>query len=984
MRAAMSMAALALLAGCIEVRTTVCEDLVCPADRVCSEAHAQCVLPEQADACATRADGETCSFPGVSEGRCIERVCFATGCGNGFLEPGELCDDGNTFDGDGCSADCRSDETCGNGIIDQAVGERCDDGNAVGGDDCQPDCSLPFCGDGILDPGEECDDGNEVRGDGCNPQCSSNETCGNGIIDRFFGAFCGDVPCVDEQCDDGNDEVGDGCGTTCLIEACGNGVVDPGEVCDDGENFSGDGCSATCLSLEVCGNGILDAANGESCDDGNEQSQDGCSSQCTVELPTWNPSTPGRYAARAAPAAAYDPVRRRTVMFGGRAPGSPLNMRFDDTWEHDGDSWRQVFPATGPPPRDAGAMVYDAARRRVVLFGGHTGPSTYINDTWEFDGTDWREVTVTTPPPAVRDPAMAYDATRGVTVLVAETAGPDLETWTFDGTEWTRASTVGPSRRENAAVAYHATLGSVFLVGGFIPTRGYQRETWEWDGTAWTQLPSTSMPSGVFHMVYDAEYDELVSFGSRGDATVTSVFGGGSWSDLTTPNRPVEREEAAMVYDAHRRVVMFFGGTVGTMTGGVPFTDTWALDGLDWVQVAAGPYERSGAGGAFDERRGRPVVAGGLPATLWPVFQDTWEIVDGAWSRVHETLPRNLVSTRRAVFYDPTRRACVISAPTLAYDGGEWSDLALTGPTGPNASTYDHSRDVVVMVVDSATWELSGSTWTRVTTSGQPPPSPVLVYDVARARTLAVDETVWEYDPSASPPTWTDTGISGPPTGHPAAYNSSLGQVVVVGEDDLWTLEATGWRRWLTATTPPGARDGLLIDDPMHQRMLFLGDSSGDRNTWELRWSSGGADEVCDEAGDEDTDGEADCADPDCTGTFCGSNGEQCDAMGACTCPGGSTETSCGDGWDDDCDGDVDCDDADCAGGLYCSAESDCDDGLDDDGDGRTDCADPGCAATAPCEPFEQSCGDGVDNDGDGLTDCEDVDCFLVPCTTVL
>jgi cysteine-rich repeat protein len=27
-------------------------------------------------------------------------------CGNGIVEPGELCDDGNTFGGDGCSADC--------------------------------------------------------------------------------------------------------------------------------------------------------------------------------------------------------------------------------------------------------------------------------------------------------------------------------------------------------------------------------------------------------------------------------------------------------------------------------------------------------------------------------------------------------------------------------------------------------------------------------------------------------------------------------------------------------------------------------------------------------------------------------------------------------------------------------------------------------------------------------------------------------------
>jgi cysteine-rich repeat protein len=27
-------------------------------------------------------------------------------CGNGMLDPGEVCDDGNTTNGDGCDNDC--------------------------------------------------------------------------------------------------------------------------------------------------------------------------------------------------------------------------------------------------------------------------------------------------------------------------------------------------------------------------------------------------------------------------------------------------------------------------------------------------------------------------------------------------------------------------------------------------------------------------------------------------------------------------------------------------------------------------------------------------------------------------------------------------------------------------------------------------------------------------------------------------------------
>ena len=33
-------------------------------------------------------------------------------CGNGILEPGEDCDDGNNFDGDGCSANCKTQRSC--------------------------------------------------------------------------------------------------------------------------------------------------------------------------------------------------------------------------------------------------------------------------------------------------------------------------------------------------------------------------------------------------------------------------------------------------------------------------------------------------------------------------------------------------------------------------------------------------------------------------------------------------------------------------------------------------------------------------------------------------------------------------------------------------------------------------------------------------------------------------------------------------------
>jgi len=69
------------------------------------------------------------------------RPCDHSACGNGRINRGEQCDDGNRVSGDGCTADCQL-ELCGNGFVDLAAGEQCDDGNRVSGDGCTADCQL--------------------------------------------------------------------------------------------------------------------------------------------------------------------------------------------------------------------------------------------------------------------------------------------------------------------------------------------------------------------------------------------------------------------------------------------------------------------------------------------------------------------------------------------------------------------------------------------------------------------------------------------------------------------------------------------------------------------------------------------------------------------------------------------------------------------------------------------------------------------------
>ena len=56
-------------------------------------------------------DGGSVDLPGT----------ISTTCGNGMLDPGEACDDGNTIGGDGCSKICQIE----NGWLCPNVGHEC-------------------------------------------------------------------------------------------------------------------------------------------------------------------------------------------------------------------------------------------------------------------------------------------------------------------------------------------------------------------------------------------------------------------------------------------------------------------------------------------------------------------------------------------------------------------------------------------------------------------------------------------------------------------------------------------------------------------------------------------------------------------------------------------------------------------------------------------------------------------------------------------
>jgi cysteine-rich repeat protein len=246
------------------------------------------------------------------------------------------------------SAACGS-AVCGNGVVE--AGEQCDDGNLVGTDACTSTCRNAVCGDGLVRSGvEPCDDGNTASGDGCSATCTVEQPTGcveqalqrtaavassienammpaslaidGSATTRWSSAFADpqwiyvdlgasrhvsrvnlsweaaasksyqvqiasdpngtwSTLYTDTNGNGGVDNITGLNGTGRYVRmyssarttAYGNSLFDFAVLGDNNPNCGANG--------PRCGNGVLES--GEACDDGNTNSGDGCSATCAVE-----------------------------------------------------------------------------------------------------------------------------------------------------------------------------------------------------------------------------------------------------------------------------------------------------------------------------------------------------------------------------------------------------------------------------------------------------------------------------------------------------------------------------------------------------------------------------------------------------------------------------------------------------------------------------------------------------------------------------
>lgn len=265
-----------------------------------------------------------------------------------------------------------------------------------------------------------------------------------------------------------------------------------------------------------------------------------------LELWAWNGSEWTHLAAGAAgprwrnfAAVAYDSKRGELVLYGGVQPGG---AEFADTWEWNGERWRERS-GDGPGPREAGSLAFDVARGRSVLFGG-ARRGTMTDETWEWDGEHWGEVAARGP--AARFPAaFVHDEVRNETVLFgghaigARGLTTFGDTWTFDGSAWREHAVPGPSARDGARAVFEGRERRVLLFGGaeIAATVTCRADTWTWDGSRWRLLEAAAPPARVHPaMAYDAGRGEiLLAGGSDAPSSVLRdvwKFAAGSWTCL--------------------------------------------------------------------------------------------------------------------------------------------------------------------------------------------------------------------------------------------------------------------------------------------------------------------------------------------------------------------------------------------------------------------------------------------------------------------
>lgn len=224
---------------------------------------------------------------------------------------------------------------------------------------------------------------------------------------------------------------------------------------------------------------------------------------------TWTKLTPAGLspAPRFGQGGAWDPLRRRMLMYGGEHDAG----FFGDLWAFNSDSgaWTDLHPTgNGPPPLQHPVLVYDTSHDQLIVYSGWSRnqqfEKQYPRDIWIYrpGPNSWRHIPPEGAWPQHLDrTSAAWDAQTGRMHVFSGLADEGIshlsdELWSFEPTAgtWARVQPSGswPPARYG--------LATVFAEGQLIVLGGYSdrplRDLWAWrPGTrAWVTGAAIAPP----------------------------------------------------------------------------------------------------------------------------------------------------------------------------------------------------------------------------------------------------------------------------------------------------------------------------------------------------------------------------------------------------------------------------------------------------------------------------------------------------------
>ncbi len=314
-----------------------------------------------------------------------------------------------------------------------------------------------------------------------------------------------------------------------------------------------------------------------------------------VDCSSWSPiATTGGPGVRTRVATAHDSTRDRMIVFGGRdREGFGMYVNYADVWALDlaTDTWSEIATTgTGPSPRSSAIAAYDAARDRLLVFGGNTSTSGLtLTGAGDFFALDLATGAWSTIDAAGAPSPRLYHASAivgGELVVFGGTPnfdGPFLnDTYAFDlaaGT-WRVVhdgfADPAPDLRFGAQLVAHESGRRVLMIAGHDGGElGNRNDVWALDlaGGAWSRV-------------------------HEGDVWQTPALGRCEFPpDFATLDESSPERRYAFAVGQSASTGYVFGGK--TDCGNV--SDVWALD----VATGAWTSMRPSTGGESCQRSGR-------------------------------------------------------------------------------------------------------------------------------------------------------------------------------------------------------------------------------------------------------------------------------------------------------------------------------------------------------------------------------------------